>query len=135
MSETVTEVLTIAEQLRAARDVLPWVIFVVVGIVLWKSRHHITNWIQASIDEKKEQTVYHAQQNELIRNNTAALQNNTAALEMVQRDRETTIMRIDQHEKMSEERFTHLQAVVNQTRDTVLENSKSIAVVGEKVKN
>lgn len=132
MSETVNEILGVAESLRAARDLLPWVILIIVVFVVWRCRKHILDWFQASINEKKDNQVYHAQQNELIRNNTAALNNNTAALELVQKDREMLAEMVNNHEKLSAERIAHLQTVVNRIDMTVTENSKNISMIEDR---
>lgn len=132
MSETVAEVITVAEQLKAARDILPWVILVICVFVIWRCRKYIADWFQTSINEKKENAVYHAQQNELIRNNTAALNNNTAALEMVQRDRELMTDLLKNHEQMSKERIEHIQTVVNRIDTTVTENARNITIIEDR---
>lgn len=132
MSDAVGEFITIAEQLRAARDLLPWVILVICVFVLWKSRKHVAEWFQSCINEKKDNAIYHAQQNELIRNNTAALNNNTAALELVQKDREMLAEILNNHEKLSAERIAHLQVVVNRIDATVTENSKNISMIEDR---
>lgn len=133
MSEGVGEVIEIAEQLKAAPDLFPWVCLIAVAFIVWRCRKHIGEYFQTVINSKKEETMFHAQQNELIRNNTAALNNNTAALELVQKDREMLANIVKHHEQLSQERFAHLQTVMNQTRDTVVANTQDLAIIKMKV--
>lgn len=127
------EVFTAAEKLHATPALFPWVCLGVICLVIFWNRELIKNYINATITEKRETTLYHAQNNELIRNNTAALNNNTAALEMVKRDRDITMQFLQHHEQLSSERFDHLQRVANQTRDIVIENQKEIIVANERL--
>lgn len=127
------EIFQTADILRKSPDLFPWVCLAIVLIFIYKGRHEIKDYVKAAINAKKEVTLYHAQHNELVRNNTAALNNNTAALELVQRDREILLQFLEHHEKMSGERFDHLQRVANQTRDIVIDNQKEIIVANERL--
>lgn len=120
------------EKLHASPDLFPWVCLALVLFFVFKNHHLITDYIKATINAKKEVAVYHAQHNELVRNNTAALNNNTAALEMVNRDRETMLNALENHEQLSRERLEHVQTVLNQTCDIVIENQKEIAIISDR---
>lgn len=76
---------------------------------------------------------------ELIRNNTAALDNNTAVLESYKNDRGETRRMVDYHEKASKERIDsihdeigHMLTVVNRIDATVSENNKQITLIEDR---
>lgn len=135
-----SDVMTVAEKLHTSPTLFPWVCLAVVLIILLANRKTIQEYISACVVSKKQSALYQAQNNELIRNNTAALNNNTAMLEMVKQDRELMIQKLEHHEEMSKERvdnirveMTHIETVMNQTRDGVLNNGQELAIVSTKV--
>lgn len=126
------DIFAMGEKLHASPDLFPWVCLIVVLVFIFKNHNLITDYLRATINAKREVALYHAQHNELVRNNTAALDNNTAALKMFEKDREIMVNTIRHHEKLSQERIEHLQTVLNQTRDIVLENQKEIAIISDR---
>lgn len=128
-----SEVMDLGKLLHDSPDIFPWVVLAIVLIIAYKERGTIRDLIQSVIDSRKETTIYHAQHNELVRNNTAALQNNTAALELVKKDRELMIKLIEDHEKMSCERDGHIQTVINRIDETLNANRRDIVLLTDRV--
>lgn len=126
------DIFAMSEKLHTSPDLFPWVCLIVVLVFIFKNHNLITDYLRTTINAKREVTLYHAQHNELVRNNTAALDNNTAALKMFEKDREIMVNTIRHHEKLSQERIEHLQTVLDQTRDIVLENQKEIAIISDR---
>ena len=126
------DIFAMGEKLHASPDLFPWVCLIVVLVFIFKNHNLITDYLRATINAKREVALYHSQHNELVRNNTAALDNSTAALKMFEKDREIMVNTIRHHEKLSQERIEHLQTVLNQTRDIVLENQKEIAIISDR---
>lgn len=123
------EIIDMANKLQATPDLFPWVCLVIILFIVYKERGTIRELMESVISAKKETTIFHAQQNELVRNNTAALENNTAALELVKKDREIMMIKLEQHEQASIERTQHLQKVLNRVDEQTRDNSRAIAVV------
>ena len=113
-------------------DLLPWVIFISVVILLFKERNLIRELITSAINARKETALYHAQHNELVRNNTAALENNTAALEMVKNEHDRLAIMIQHHEESSKERIDHIQTVVNRIDSTVTKNQHIMSLLEDR---
>lgn len=128
------EAFDVARTLKESPDLFPWVILGIVLVIMFKERVMIREFFKSIIDSRKETTVFHAQQNELIRNNTAALQNNTAMLEILKKDRHNMEAKIEHHEKLSEERIAHMQTVVNRIDKTVRESKEDISIILDRTK-
>ena len=127
------EVIDFGRLLHESPDLFPWVVLAIVIFVAYKERDTIRALIQGILESRKETAMYHAQHNELVRNNTAALQNNTAALELVKRDRELLLHVLEDHEKMSGERDQHIQTVVNRIDETLQNNRKDIVLMKDRI--
>ena len=130
------EFIGFAKELHATPDLFPWMCLAILLILAYKNRNFIGDYVKASIKAKHETAIYHAQHNELVRNNTAALDNNTAALELVNQDRKEMISYIEYHEELSKERHRQdnerndqIQQIVVQTRDMVFKNQKELAIL------
>ena len=129
-----TEAFDIARELRDAPDLFPWVVLAIVLVVAFKEREVIRDFFTSIIDARKETTAFHAQQNELIRNNTAALQNNTAMLQILKQERDSMAAKLEHHEQMSAERIAHVQTVVNRIDQTTRENRGDISLLTDRTK-
>lgn len=127
------EVFKAARELRTTPDLLPWVIFIVICVLLYKYRNKVAEYFDAMIDERKERKRSNIILGELIRNNTAALENNTAALESVKSDRGETRRMIEHHEKMVSQRFSNLNDEVKAIHDIVADNNKNITIIEDRV--
>lgn len=130
--ERVNEVIDMSKMLRESPDLFPWVALAIVLVFAYKERDMIRELFTSIIQSKKEASIYQAQHNELVRNNTAALENNTAALELVQKDREMLTKIIENHEEMSAERERHIQAVVNRIDETARRNGEALMVIEDR---
>lgn len=144
-----TEAVEIGRILHETPDLFPWVCLTIFLIFVCSQREKIGSYFDARIDsyrtkkEMDEKALEMRKQSdavlaELIRNNTAALNNNTAALEAVKNDRGQTRQLINYHEKVSKERIDglhdelgHIQTVVNRIDETVQSNDKNITIIKE----
>lgn len=126
------EILKFAQILKASPALLPWVVFVAVGLVFWRERDLFKGYIRARIDAHRESARFSMSYAELVRNNTAALENNTAALKLVEHDRDRLADLVEHHEKVSKERIDHLQTVINRIDATVTKNSREIALIEDR---
>lgn len=144
-----TEAVEIGRLLHETPDLFPWVCLTLFLIFVYSQRTKIGSYFDARIDsyrtkkEMDEKALEMRKQSdavlaELIRNNTAALNNNTAALEAVKNDRGQTRQLINYHEKVSKERIDalhdelgHIQTVVNRIDETVQSNDKNITIIKE----
>lgn len=136
------EAVELGRLLHDTPDLFPWVCLAIVMIVIVAQHKRILAYFDARIESYKEKERSDAVLAELIRNNTAALNNNTAALEMVKSDRGITRNMIDYHEKVSKERIdsvqesiSHVQTVVNRIDEIVSDNSESIKLVEDRTRS
>ena len=133
------ETLEIAKLLHDTPDLFPWVCFATIIVLVIAQHKRIFAYFDARIESynaKKESDAVIA---ELIRNNTAALNNNTAALESVKADRGETRRMLTYHENASKERIKavrddleHIQTVVNRVDETVSSNSENIRIIEDR---
>ena len=113
-------------------DLFPWVVLAIVLFLLVKERSTIRRYFAARIEAYEGRKQADAVLAELIRNNTAALDNNTAALESVKADRGETRRLLSYHEQASAERIQHVQEVVNRIDATVTDNSRQINIIEDR---
>ena len=126
------ETLEIAKLLHDTPDLFPWVCFATIIVLVIAQHKRIFAYFDARIESynaKKESDAVIA---ELIRNNTAALNNNTAALESVKADRGETRRMLTYHENASKERMEHIQTVVNRIDETVTQNEQDIGILKDR---
>lgn len=121
-----------AQQLRDAPDLLPWVVFVAVAMVLYKERATVREYFTTKIEANREAKTQSAILVEVLRNNTAALDNNTAALESVKADRGDTRRLLEHHEDMSAEREARMLAIVQRVEARVNENSGKLGLIEDR---
>ena len=126
------EAIDVAKELRAMPDLLPWVIFVVVCIVLWANKGLVMEYIKARIGYWKSMKDVNAVLPEVIRNNTAAMNLCTEAFRDWKADRGENRRLLQFHEQASAERMQHIQEVVNRIDATVTSNSKSIGLIEDR---
>lgn len=126
------EAIDFARILHDSPDLFPWVVLAIILFVVYKERSTIKELFQSIIQSRKETALYHAQHNELVRNNTAALQNNTAMLEILKQDRNNMASMLEHHDQMSSERIAHVQTVVNRIDRTVSCNKENIAIIADR---
>lgn len=126
------EVFNAARLLHDTPDIFPWVVLAVVLLILYKERALIRDFFLSAIQARVDSANYQAQNNEIIRNNTAALENNTAVLEMIKKDRDLMLKELELHEQMSAERMSHIQTVINRVDETVRDNRQDIVLVKDR---
>lgn len=135
------DAIELGKMLHDTPDLFPWVVLAIVLIVVVAQHKRILAYFDAKIEAYKEKQKSDAVLAELIRNNTAALNNNTAALEMVKNDRGITRNMIDYHEKVSKERIdavqesiSHVQTIINRIDEIVSDNSENIKLVEDRTR-
>lgn len=128
-----------AQRLHDAPDLFPWVCLTIILIVCVAQHKRILSYFDARIDAYAARKQSDAVLAELIRNNTAALNNNTAALESVKQDRGESRRLITYHENISCERIktvrddlAHIQTTVNRIDETVNSNSENIKIIEDR---
>lgn len=126
------QTLEIAKLLHDTPDLFPWVCFAAFLFVVVSQRKRILAYFDARIESYSAKRESDAVLAELIRNNTAALNNNTAALESVKADRGETRRMLTFHEQASKERMEHIQTVVNRIDETVSQNEKDISIIKDR---
>lgn len=129
----------IAQMLHDSPDLFPWVCLAIVMFIIVAQHKRILAYFDARIDAYTAKKQSDAVLAELIRNNTAALNNNTAALEAVKTDRGETRKLVNYHENLSKERIdslkediSHVQTVVNRIDDTVTTNSRTLGLIEDR---
>ena len=135
------EAINVAKLLHDTPDLFPWVCLAIILIVCCTQHKRILGYFDARIEAWSSKKEADAVLAELIRNNTAALNNNTAALQAVKNDRGATRQLINYHEQVSKERIdnlvgaiSHVQTVVNRIDDTVSGNSEGIKIIEDRTK-
>lgn len=128
------ETIEFARLLHDSPDLFPWVCLAIVIFVAVAQHKRILSYFDARIEAYGAKKQSDAVLAELIRNNTAALNNNTAALESVKQDRGESRRMIQYHENASKERMEHIQTVVNRIDETVNQNEKGIMVLTDREK-
>lgn len=118
--------------LRETPDLFPWVVLALICIICATQHKRIISYFDARIDAYSSKKQTDAVMAELIRNNTAALNNNTAALDAVRADRGETRRLLAHHEEMSAERDRHIQTVVNCIDENVSANGKKIHIIEDR---
>lgn len=135
------EAIELGKLLHKTPDLFPWVCLAIVMIIILSQHKRILAYFDARIEAYNAKQQSDAVLAELIRNNTAALNNNTAALEMSKNDRGETRRMIDYHEKVSKERYDsildsidHVQTVINRVDETVCSNAENIKIVEDRTR-
>lgn len=140
------QTIEIAKTLHDAPDLFPWVCLALVIFIVCSQHKRILAYFDARIDAYRAKERSDAVMAELIRNNTAALDNNTAALNSVKQDRGESRRMIQYHEDMSKERMgsirndisivrddlSHVQTVINDVRETVSQNERDITLLKDR---
>lgn len=118
-----------AQVLHDTPDLFPWVCLVLVCIAVLSQHKRIIAYFDARIEAYGAKKQSDAVLAELIRNNTAALENNTAALNAVKADRGETRRLLQYHDNASAERMQHIQNVINDIEHDTKENKAGIKVL------
>lgn len=136
-----SEAIEVGKMLHESPDLFPWVCLAVILVIVASQHKRILAYFDARINAYNAKQQSDAVMAELIRNNTAALNNNTAALEAVKNDRGATRALIEFHEKASKERIDsildsieHVQTVINRVDETVCSNAESIKIVEDRTR-
>lgn len=130
-----SDAVELGKLLHDTPELFPWICLSIILIVVVSQRKRIFAYIDSRIDANKARKNQDAILSELIRNNTAALNNNTAALESVKLDRGETRRLLQYHENASKERMDRIQTVVDNIDETVSQNERDITVIKEITKN
>lgn len=135
------DAIELGKLLHDSPDLFPWVCLAIICIIIVTQHKRILAYFDARIEAYNAKQQSDAVMAELIRNNTAALNNNTAALEAVKNDRGATRAMLEFHEKASKERIEsildsidHVQTVINRVDEVVSSNSESIRIVEDRTR-
>lgn len=133
------EAIEIGKILHDSPDLFPWVVLSIILLLMATQHKRILAYFDARIESYSAKQRSDALMAELIRNNTAALNNNTAALESVKIDRGESRRLITHHEEMSAERIemirddlNHIQTVINRIDNMVNTNSENIKLIEDR---
>lgn len=134
-----SEAVEMAKLFHASPALFPWVCLAIACALLYKERTLIREYFQARIDYWHSRQKTDALIPELIRSNTATIANNTATIEhntrvyeSLENDRGESRALIRAHEKMTCERFQHLQEVINRIDRTVTENNMQLGLIEDR---
>lgn len=137
-----TEALEAAQKFHDNPNLFPWVVLALIVLFVISQRKIIINYIDSRIAEHNARALWYANQTksnevttEVIRNNTAALENNTEALHTSNADRGETRKMLDKHEELSKERDRHIQEVVNRIDETVSRNNIKLGLIEDRTEN
>lgn len=130
-----SEAIELAELMHMTPGLFPWVVLAIVLFFVYKERSTIKNLIQSRIDANKNIEKHNTIIDELIRNNTAALENNTAVLKAFEGNRDMTRNLIESHEEMSKERVQHLQTVMNRLDKTLTKNNNILGLLEDRTES
>lgn len=130
------EALDIAERMASQPDLLPWVIFGCVVVVVLANQKRFLDLFDSAIKGHKARIKYYEEKEksdtrmeEIVRANTEALNNNTKAFETITSDRGESRKMITHHEEMSMERDRHIQEGVNAIREVVTDNTVKLSKI------
>lgn len=130
------EALDIAERMASKPDLLPWVIFACVVVVILANQKRFLDLFDSAIKGHKARIKYYEEKEksdtrmeEIVRANTEALNNNTKAFETITSDRGESRKMIAHHEDMSMERDRHIQEGVNAIREVVTDNTVKLSKI------
>lgn len=126
------DAIEIGKLLHDTPDLFPWVCLAIILAIAYNQRKRIGAYFDARVESYKAKQQADAVMAELVRNNTAALNNNTAALESVKQDRGETRRMLDYHENASKERIEHLQTVMNRVDTTLTANNKMLNLLEDR---
>lgn len=119
------DALTLAERLRDAPDLFPWVCLAIICIVAVAQHKRIFAYFDARIEAYSASKQFKAIMIELMRNNTAALESCTE-------EREKVRLLLTHHEKLSAERDKHIQTVVNRIDANVSKNGRLLELIEDR---
>lgn len=123
------ETIELAQLLRDSPSLFPWVVLVLLCSVIYHERKTIRAYFVSRIEARDDARRFSATYAELVRNNTAAMNNNTAALESVKRDRAETRQAIQHHEELSRERIDRLQEILGNIEEAANQSEKNTSIL------
>ena len=136
------EALEAARQFHENPGLFPWVVLALIVLFIISQRKLIVEYVHSRITEHNAKASWYENQTkssevtaEVIRNNTAALNNNTEALHTSNEDRGETRRMLDKHEELSKERDRHIQEVVNRIDETVSMNSLKLGLIEDRTEH
>lgn len=128
------DTLNLAKVLHDAPELFPWVVLAIILIFIVSQKKRILSYFDARIEAYNSKRHSDIIMEELVRNNTAALENNTAALETVRAERKDLRKMVEYHESLSSERNDRIINYLKTIENTVLENSRNIELVEDRTR-
>ena len=108
---------------NAGSAVIPWLLVSLATFLVTKSWPHLAEYIAARTEAQHDVAEREAERNEIMRNNSAVIQNNTETISMMQRfmeNRDNESNRaIEHHEAMSAERIDRMREVIDVNREEI----------------
>lgn len=113
--------------------VIPWL---AVGGVIWlfiTFSPDVKTWLKAKADCEKQRVARAAEQNEILRNNNAVIENCTQTMKMIENysksQNKDLLAAMDNHENLSAERIAHIQTVLNKNAAEIVKVRGDVAIL------
>ena len=125
------------EQARAVMQLVdrlgvPVCALLFLALLVWRLMPQIRDLLVASAEERRGRVRAQGEYSEVIRHNSAVIENNTAALRAVIQSREQEGRLISAHEDMSRERMQRIQATCDEVAATADKLVTDMQVVKER---
>lgn len=122
----------------AGAAIIPWVLL---SLAVWfsvKMQPHFVDWVKARAEAQRSAAESKAELNEIIRHNSAVIENNTAAVNMIQRyiddSERQNCAAVERHEQLSVERFERLQDATDRAAHEVGKIRGEVGVLLDRTK-
>lgn len=128
-----------ADELRLASDLVqtlgvPVCVLLFCGCVLWRLMPQIRDLLTSAAEERRARIKSAGEYAEVVRHNSAVIENNTAALNLAVQAREADGKLIQSHEDMSRERMSKIQATADEVASSVDKLITDVQVIKERSK-
>lgn len=122
----------------AGAAVIPWLLLAVFVLLLIRTWPNVLNYIEAKTEAARDVAAREAERNEIMRNNSAVIQNNTETMQVMRRFIEDTNAAncgaIEKHEDMSAERMERMQAVLDDNKNEIGKLRGDVGILLDRVK-
>lgn len=123
---------------NAGAAVIPWLLVAVSVLVLLRTWPSVLNYIAAKTDAARDVAAREAERNEIMRNNSAVIQNNTETMQIMKRFIEDTnaanCSAVERHEDMSAERMERIQIVLDDSKNELGKLRGDVGILLDRVR-
>lgn len=112
---------------------VPLCILLFLGLIVWRLFPEIREYMKARTDAVKEDHEKKGEFNEILRNNSAVIENNTVVLQLVQANSDVTKVLIEEHDSRSEDRMKRIEKGVLEVKEDVEVTHKDVIVIKDRV--